>query len=68
MTKRDRSDASQRLTITPRESTRITGIGLNATYALLKSGEMPAIHTGKRYYIPRAALVRWLETVGAKTA
>lgn len=55
-----------RLTLTPREVAKLTGIGLNYTYALLHSGEMPSIRAGKKYFVPRAALMKWLEGCGTK--
>jgi excisionase family DNA binding protein len=55
-----------RLTLTPRESVKLTRFGLNYTYLLLKSGEMPAIRVGKRFFIPKAALLRWLESAGSR--
>jgi excisionase family DNA binding protein len=53
-----------RLTLTPKESMRFTGFGSNHTYAMLKSGEMPSIRVGKKFFIPKAALVKWLENAG----
>jgi len=51
-----------KLTVSPRGSTKITGFGVNATYDLLRSGQMPAVQVGKKYFIPIAALHKWLET------
>jgi len=55
-------------TLTPRESTKITRFGVNFTYELLKSGELPGIRAGKRWFIPKAALMKWLENCGQKSA
>jgi excisionase family DNA binding protein len=52
---------SQHLTLSPREVARVTGLGVASTYALLRSGEMPSIKAGKKYFVPRSALLRWLE-------
>jgi excisionase family DNA binding protein len=52
--------------LTPREAAKLTGFGLNYTYVLLHSGEMPSIKVGKKFFIPRAALLRWLENCGSK--
>jgi hypothetical protein len=60
--------SEKRLTLTPWETTAITGIGISRTYQLLRSGEMPALHIAKRFYIPHAALLKWLETAGGKIA
>jgi excisionase family DNA binding protein len=56
------------LTVTPREAAKLTGLGMNYTYALLHAGEMPSIKAGKRFFIPRAALLKWLENCGAKAS
>jgi excisionase family DNA binding protein len=58
------ADIRERLTVTPRESVKITGIGINNTYTLLRSGLMPSIRAGKKFLIPRAALLRWLQNAG----
>ncbi|MGA7234656.1 MAG: helix-turn-helix domain-containing protein [Bryobacteraceae bacterium] len=52
------------LTLTPRETMKLTRFGLNYTYALLQQGEMPSIRVGKRFYIPKTALLKWLENAG----
>jgi excisionase family DNA binding protein len=62
------SEKKERLTLTPRESMRLTGFGQNHTYDLLKRGELPSIRVGKRFFIPKSALQRWLESCGEKTA
>ena len=49
-------------TLTPLQSTKITGFGVTETYRLLKSGEMPCIKNGRIFRIPRYALMKWLET------
>ena len=60
------AEAKERLTLTPRESVKLTRFGLNHTYDLLKRGEMPAIRVGKRFFIPKAALLNWLEAAGSR--
>jgi len=52
------------LTVDPKRSTAITGFGLTQTYDLLRNGIMPSIVIGRRYYIPKAALLRWLDNCG----
>jgi excisionase family DNA binding protein len=54
----------ERLTLTPHESMRLTGFGQNHTYDLLKRGEMPSIRVGKKFFIPKSALLKWLENAG----
>jgi excisionase family DNA binding protein len=55
-------------TLTPKESQKITRFGLNRTYELLRSGEMPSIRVGMRFFIPKTALMKWLENCGKETA
>jgi excisionase family DNA binding protein len=52
------------LTLSPRQAAELTGLGMNACYALLKNGEMPSIKSGKKYFIPKSALLKWLENCG----
>jgi hypothetical protein len=47
--------------MSPKESTRITGFGLNVTYGMLRKREMPGILAGSRWFIPRNALLAWLD-------
>jgi excisionase family DNA binding protein len=61
------SHAPERATLSPRESVRITGFGVSQTYDLLRKGRLPAIKVGKKFFIPRAALLRWLEACGTDT-
>ena len=62
LTKRKIKQASaQRATMTPLESTEVTGFGVQATYRMLRAGTMPHIRVGMRFFIPRNALMRWLD-------
>jgi excisionase family DNA binding protein len=56
----------ERVTMSPLESIRFTGIGLSHTYDLLRRGVLPDIKVGRMFLIPRAALLRWLETCGSE--
>jgi len=58
--------ADSRATLTPKGSTAITGFGLNYTYELLRRGLIPSIVVGKRHFIPRSALMRWLDSCGGE--
>lgn len=60
--------SAESATLTPQESRKITRFGANYTYQLLSNGTMPAIKVGNRYFIPKVALLRWLESAGGKTA
>jgi excisionase family DNA binding protein len=55
-----------RVTLKPHETMAITGFGRSYTYALLRKGVMPSIKVGKRFFVPRAALLHWLESCGGK--
>jgi len=54
-------------TLTPYQSTEITGFGVQATYKMLRAGTIPSIRSGKRFFIPRKALENWLESCGGST-
>jgi excisionase family DNA binding protein len=63
--------SEKRATLSPRETTEITGFGLAHTYTLLRDGTMPSIRVGKQFFVPHSALMEWLKTCGqasAKTA
>ena len=56
-------------TLTPQESRKITRFGTNHTYQLLRAGKMPSIKVGARFFIPKSALLKWLDACGGeKTA
>jgi len=57
--------SNERVTLSPRESTRITGFGLTQTYRLLRTQQMPNIVVGKRFFIPKTALLKWLDNAGS---
>ena len=54
------------LTLTPREAAKLCGFGTNYTYALLHDGQMPHIKIGKKFFIPKSALLKWLENIGSR--
>jgi excisionase family DNA binding protein len=62
--KNRRKLSPDRLTLRPKETTAITGLSVGATYALLESGAMPSIRVGKKFLIPRAALIEWVNSCG----
>lgn len=49
------------LVLTVRETSRILGISLSKTYALVSSDAFPAIHLNRRILVPKAALEAWLQ-------
>ncbi len=64
----NKSNNPQQATLTPLESIAITRFGVSATYTMLRDGTMPSIRVGKRFFIPRTALERWLESCGGRDA
>ena len=54
----------QTATWTPLGFAAYSGFGQTATYRLLAEGKIPAIRVGARFYIPKAAAERWLESCG----
>jgi excisionase family DNA binding protein len=42
-------------------------LGRTTTYKLLRTGQLPAVRLGGRYFIPRAALIKFLEGEEAVT-
>jgi excisionase family DNA binding protein len=44
------------------------GVGRTAVYKGLRDGTIPAIKLGKRFVLPRAAIMKWLESAGAQKA
>ena len=67
--KNRRKLSPDRLTLRPKETIGLTGLSVGATYNLLESGAMPHIRVGKKYLIPRVALIEWINSCGrAQTA
>ena len=55
----------ERLCLTVPEAAAMLGISRNFAYELVRRQELPVIKFGKRLLIPRAALAKMLEKVGA---
>ncbi len=56
-------------TLTVRETARYTGIGINALYELIRTGELPSFDVGgRKRYVLRTAVDRWLEERGDSAA
>lgn len=49
-------------TLTPAQVARECGFGLANTYKMLAQGIIPSIRVGNRYYVPRYALMKFLES------
>src|SRR5262249_47575518 len=50
-----------RLTLTVAETAKIFGLGINATYAAVKSGEIPHVRIGGKIAVPVAPIRRMLQ-------
>lgn len=64
MKKGTKAASQLKTTLTPREVAAECGFGITHTYKLLQEGAMPAIKIGKRFFVPRNALQRWLDSCG----
>jgi excisionase family DNA binding protein len=54
----------ERATLSVKESTKITGFGITHSYRLVRTRAMPSIKVGNKFFIPKAALLKWLENAG----
>jgi excisionase family DNA binding protein len=52
---------AERRTVTVDEAAKMLGVGRNAAYRGVKSGDIPVIRVGKRLLVPLAALERILQ-------
>jgi excisionase family DNA binding protein len=52
---------SDRAVYTVREVAHLLSLSLGVTYALVRSGEIPARRLGGRWVIPRARFQQWLD-------
>jgi excisionase family DNA binding protein len=50
----------EKLVYNVNEVAKVLNIGLNKTYQLIQSNEIPSIRVGKKYIIPRKELLKWL--------
>jgi excisionase family DNA binding protein len=50
----------ERATLTVAETARYIGLGLNKTYELVKTKDIPSIKLGRQFKIPKIALEQWL--------
>lgn len=51
------------LTLSPKEASQRTGIGLSTLRAHLRSGRLPSVRVGRNYRVRIEALERWLVTL-----
>jgi excisionase family DNA binding protein len=55
---------SEPLVLTPIETARLLRIGRGTVYEQIRCGNIPSIRMGRRILIPRAALLKKLESAG----
>jgi excisionase family DNA binding protein len=55
------SHVEDRAVYTVREVAHLLSLSLGATYALVRSGEIPARRLGSRWVIPRGRFLQWLD-------
>jgi excisionase family DNA binding protein len=57
--------AGERLLLTPEEAAEVLRIGRTTVYALLRAGELHAVHIGRSCRISRAELERYVRRLDA---
>jgi excisionase family DNA binding protein len=58
------TDVSEKLVYDVPEAGKLLGMGRSASYEAARNGQIPTIKIGGRYKVPKAALLRMLESVG----
>lgn len=59
--------ASGRATCTVEEAAEVVGVGRGTAYDAARSGELPALHLGRRIVVPVASLVKLLGATAPKS-
>jgi excisionase family DNA binding protein len=54
------SPSSDKALLTIPEAAKVLGIARTSAYEAVRRGELPALHVGKRVYVPRAQLEAWV--------
>ena len=57
----------QRAVYTVKETSHLLSLSLGGTYALIRSGEIPAIKLGGRWVVPKRRFQEWLDAQGDDT-
>jgi excisionase family DNA binding protein len=55
-----------RAVLTPAEAARVLRMSRSKTYAMIRSGELPAIHIGRAVRVPVRALEAWIDEQAAR--
>lgn len=58
----NQGNGNDSLVLTPIETAKLLRIGRGTTYEQIRCGTIPSIRIGRKILIPRAALMRMLET------
>ena len=53
----------EKLTYSVKEVAGLLGIGISATYQLVRSKDFPRIQVGKRIVIPKKAFEQWVDRI-----
>jgi excisionase family DNA binding protein len=61
----EKTSDPEKAAFTVEEAARYIGLSRAGAYGAVRTGVLPHIRIGKRILIPKAALIRWLETAGA---
>ena len=56
----------QQLTLSVRDASNLTHLGLTSMWKLVSDGEIPSFKVGRRRMISRKALVEWVESRESK--
>jgi excisionase family DNA binding protein len=60
----ERTEPTERATLTVYEAAKLLGVGRNQTYQAIREGKIPHLRIGSRIVIPRAALSKLLNGAG----
>lgn len=55
------TDDNTKLSLTPKETAEILGIGTNTIYNLLKDKDFPSYQVGNKWYVSRKGLDDWID-------
>lgn len=50
----------EKLVYTVTETAQILNIGMNKAYELIQQNQIPNVRVGRKFLIPKEALVKWL--------
>jgi excisionase family DNA binding protein len=56
------------LLIRAEEAAKLLGLGRSKVFQMIATGELPVIRMGRSVRVPKAELVRWIESRTARTS